>query len=130
MTQVAQIEKAFPKGEEVQLSTGAIHLVKPLKIGQIPKAVKLASGVASVILKSETQDPSQYANTLLALFTSGAEDLLELVSYGTGVERKEFDELDLDDAALLATAFVKVNQDFFVHRMIPLIGKALKKLPV
>lgn len=125
MTQTEQIAAVFPQGEDVLLSTGKTFTVKALKVGQIPKAVKLASTVAGILLKEDAHT-EDFAKTLLSLFTSGSDELLELVSYGIKMDRAEFDDLELDDAAKLAAAFIKANQDFFVQRVLPLFPQMMK----
>ena len=120
MTQTEQLEVAFPTGEVVTFSDGKTFTVKPLKVGKLVKATKLASSIAGVLLAEHAKKQESFEAVLMALFLKGADDVLELISYGTGFPRAELDELDLDDCARLAVAFFKANEDFFVQRVMPL----------
>lgn len=120
MTQTEQLKVAFPAGEVVTFSDGKTFTVKPLKVGKLVKATELASSIAGLLLAEHAKQKDNWEAVLMALFLKGANDVLELISYGTGFPRAELDELELDDCARLAVAFFKANEDFFVQRVMPL----------
>lgn len=130
MTQLDQLQTALqPLTVEVTLSTGTKHTLRALRVGQLPKAAKLCTSIGTVLGKATKEgDKVDWYALLFKLFVEGSEDLLELLALGTGVARADIDELELDDAARLASAFIKVNEDFFVKRVLPLIPGLTKKV--
>lgn len=120
--------------------------VRPAKVGQLPAFLAAVQPIIASLAASSASSPpggqgsgDQPADgaldlqlselDLLRLFTEHADNLLQAVAIVSGQERAALDELELDDAAKLAMAAWRVNQDFFARRVLPLLGSQLTRAP-
>lgn len=127
-----------PTGQDVTLADGSTITVRPMTLGQLPRFVKVirpAFGalVALVPVTSspgadggqgadpdvESLDPAE----LLGIYAEHGEALNEAVCIVTGEPRARIDALGLDDGLALLSALYRVNRDFFVHRVLPLLKR-------
>ncbi len=115
----------------VTLSNGDEVLITPIKLGQLPKALKLASGLTELITKAIPNDKSDTKMTvegLMVLMGDGGDKILDLLAFGVGKERAYLDGLGTDDGILLLSEFIVVNHSFFTERIKPVFVAAKEKL--
>jgi hypothetical protein len=97
--------------ETVEVSTGSgsdrvvqTVEVRPLRLKQFAAVLKLVGELGDVV-SGEGFDAIKFL---------GAGDVaIKLLSIATGVEQSELEQLELDEAALLAGAVYRVNKSFF-----------------
>ena len=125
MTQQEELKVLFPE-TSVTLSTGETIALKPFTFGQLPKALSLAGGVATLVQRAVESD--NFQKEVLGVIAEGGEDLLLLIAFGIGKPRAWFDELQTDDGVLLTSEFLAVNFDFFTKRVLPKFNEGMAKL--
>lgn len=141
MTQ--DLETIQPTTESVVVGDKEIT-VRPVKVGQLPAFLRAVQPIIASLAASSASSPpggqgsgDQLADgaldlqlselDLLSLFTEHADNLLEAVAIVSGQPREFLDELELDQAAQLAMAAWRVNQDFFARRVLPHLGSQLTR---
>lgn len=127
-----ELKTLFP-GKEIALSTGETLTIKPFKFGQLPKALSLAQAIAKPLIeayKSSADGVPAESNNMLILkvISEGGEDFIKLMSIAVGKDRAWFDNLESDDGAKIAAAFLEVNLDFFTQRVLPVIQEAMPQM--
>ena len=125
MDQQAELKVLHPN-IDVTLSTGEVLTLKPFTFGQLPKALKLANGIAALIQNAHAS--GDFTSHALNIMADGGEDFLTLMAFGLGKDREFFDTLDAADGTLLSMEFLGVNYDFFIQRVLPLFRKGMEKL--
>lgn len=127
MTQTEELEVLFPAGEVITIRGNEQFHVKPLVADQFLEVAKRAKKIAEILFKEDAgKDPNDYAKVLMNLLIEGGEDFYQLVSYGVGMPREDFGKLSMSDMAKVASTFIKVNEDFFVQWVMPIITSLLK----
>jgi hypothetical protein len=129
-----ELEVLFPDQELV--ISGETVLVKPLKFGQLPKAIKLLKPVSDALqaagifaLRGEAGnaqfalDPA-WPLKIVDMLAVGGEDLLQFLAFAVGKPRAWLDTLDTDDGVKLVKAVFEINADFFVRRVFPMFMPA------
>lgn len=129
-----------PTGQDVTLAGGQIITVKPITVGQLPrfvKAIRPAFG-ALVALAPATSSPEAAGGQgagdttdtteldpveLLDLYAEHGPAINEAITICTGMKAEAVDSLQLDEAFSLLQALWTVNRDFFVHRVLPMLGR-------
>jgi hypothetical protein len=97
-------------------------LVKRVKLGKIPKLVRAAGTLMNYL----TNDSLEL--NFKSLLTFHADECLELIAVLTDQPRAVIDELDADDGLMLLTDAIEQNIDFFVHRVLPVLSGALRRM--
>lgn len=109
-------------GQEVQL--------KQLTMGQIGPFLRAVRGIpldglASVAL--EDADDQQVKNStlraMLDILAEHDEKLISAIAIATGVDEKRIAAANPDEVVMLAITALRVNADFFVQRLIPMVQK-------
>ncbi len=127
MTQTDELEVLFPQGEVVTIRGNEQFHVKPLVADQFLEVAKRAKKIAEILFKDKDgKSPDDYASTLMNLILEGGDDFYQLVSFGVGMPREEFGKLSMTDMAKIVNAFIKVNEDFFVQWVMPIITSLFK----
>ena len=129
---MTDLETLFP-GREISAG-GETLTLSPFKFGQLPTATRLLKPVASALSAGgvfSIQSVGGEAQFLLAsdwplkvveLVADGGEDVLKFVAFAAGKPLEWVNGLDADDGIALAKAVLEVNADFFVRRVLPLLG--------
>lgn len=129
-----------PTGQDVTLAGGQIITVKPITVGQLPrfvKAIRPAFGALVALAPAssspeaaggqgagDTPDaPGLDAAELLDLYAEHGPAINEAITICTGMKAEAVDGLQLDEAFSLLQALWTVNRDFFVHRVLPMLGR-------
>lgn len=121
-----QIQILFPEGKEIILKE-SVFIIKPFTFGQLPKVIKAITKASKTFEEIKmTQNTINPADALSILSESG-DELVELLADILKVEKSFIEDLEMDEAVELITAFFEVNTDFFTKRVVPLLQKALKK---
>jgi hypothetical protein len=97
--------------------------VEAIKFGQLPKALLLVQSLGAVIVECVNDNTIGEPSTILRIAALGGEDLINLVAFGIKKDRSWFDELEQDEGLELLMAFVAVNVDFFIKRVLPTLSK-------
>lgn len=129
-----------PTGQDVTLASGETITVKPITVGQLPrfvKAIRPAFG-ALVALAPASSSPEGEGGQgagdtkegsdldpveLLDLYAEHGPAINEAITICTGMKAEAVDSLQLDEAFSLLQALWTVNRDFFVHRVLPMLGR-------
>lgn len=112
-----------PAGETVAFQGDRVE-VRPLTIGQLPRFVRTARPVIDTVLKLGEGAEESLVETVVDLLASDGEALYEAVAVATGLPAERVAEAQLDEFLTLAQAVVRVNRDFFVRRLAPLLARA------
>lgn len=123
-----EMDVLFP-GKEITIKGQAVR-VRPFTFGQLPKAIKLLSKVATPLIQAQQAGTNIDATTLLSLLADGGEELNELLASGTGLSTQVIEQLDLDEGIELLSVFIEVNGSFFTQKVLPKLKEvAAKHLP-
>ncbi len=114
----------FPVPAMVAVKGEEIHLM-PFTFGQLPKAIQLLAPITRALAASgvnATDGISGQLSGWVDLLANAGEDVLALLAWGIKKERSWFDDMSTEDGVVLLRAFVEVNADFFVRKLLPLVG--------
>lgn len=129
---MTDLETLFP-GRAISAG-GETFTLTPFKFGQLPTATRLLKPVAGALsaggvfsiqsVGGETQFllASDWPLKVVGLVADGGEDVLKFVAFAAGKPIEWVNGLDADEGIALAKAVLEVNADFFVHRVLPLLG--------
>ena len=109
------LEKIAPTPLRLDVAGERISFL-PIKTRELPPMMKAISPILS-----EIQD-----GDILGALAANADSLVAAVAIGSRKDRAWVDELELDDLVALAGAVLEVNADFFVHRVLPGLTKAVE----
>ena len=119
---MSEIQTLFP-GKEVTISTGETITIKPFTFGQLPEALKLSQKIgqalASAYNEGKLTDAKVAVTSALEVLADGGEDIIKLVMLATGKKRDWFDTVPGEDTIDILNAFVEVNKDFFIQKIMP-----------
>jgi hypothetical protein len=127
-----------PEPASVKVAGGEVIAISPFFFGQWPRALKLfrpiteavqKAGIAGFNGKGLSLAPD-WVLRLPAVMDEAGEALLEFVGFAIGKPRAFFDTLGGDDGIALTKAVFEVNTDFFVRKIAPMLGLAIKPTPV
>ena len=118
---MSDLQTIFP-GKDIQIS-GQTVTVKPFTFGQLPKVMKLINKLSAVQTGSGNID----TNMLLGLLAEGSDDLVDLIASSSGLSAQTINLLQPDEGIELLAAFLEVNGDFFVQKVLPIIKKLVEK---
>lgn len=119
---MSDIQTIFP-GKDIQIS-GETVTVKPFTFGQLPKVMKLMNKLSAPVMAAEGKVDT---NMLFGLLAEGSDDLVQLISSSSGLSIQTINMLQPDEGIELLAAFVEVNGNFFVQKVLPLIQKLVEK---
>lgn len=123
---MSDLDIIFPNGIELELS-GKQVTVKKFKFGQLPKVMKALKTIAEPAIAAiqKGQQPD------LALFMEiGADvsgDLMQLMADCIGQPLSFIEDLDPDEGIKLISAFLEVNADFFIKKVLPELKDMMNK---
>lgn len=100
--------------------------IKPFTFGQLPKVMKLMEKVAGPVQTAYKEGKSSDPATIMGIFATGGEDLIELMADAIKAPKEFVSNLDSDEGIKLLVTFIEVNKDFFIQRILPLIKDKFK----
>ena len=109
------LEKIAPIPVKVDIA-GERLCILPIKTRELPMMMR---AIAPILGEIQSGD-------ILGALAVNADSLVAAVSIGSRKDRAWVDELELDDLVALAGAVLEVNADFFVHRVLPGLTKAVE----
>ena len=109
------LEKIAPIPVRVDIAGERLSIL-PIKTRELPLMMK---AIAPIL--AEIQD-----GDIMGALATNADSLVAAVAIGSRKDRAWVDELELDDLVALAGAVLEVNADFFVHRVLPGLTKAVE----
>lgn len=109
------LEKIAPTPLRLDIAGERLSIL-PIKTRELPGMMK---AIAPIL--AEIQD-----GDILGALATNADSLVAAVSIGSRKDRAWVDELELDDLVELAGSVLEVNADFFVHRVLPGLTKAVE----
>lgn len=109
------LEKIAPTPLRLDVAGERISIL-PIKTRELPPMMK---AVAPILGEIQNGD-------ILGALAANADSLVAAVAIGSRKDRAWVDDLDLDDLVALAGAVLEVNADFFVHRVLPGLTKAVE----
>ena len=109
------LEKIAPIPVKVDIA-GERLCILPIKTRELPLMMK---AIAPILGEIQSGD-------ILGALATNADSLVAAVSIGSRKDRAWVDDLELDDLVALAGAVLEVNADFFVHRVLPGLTKAVE----
>lgn len=107
---MSDLEKLLPQGVSLTIA-GETLTVKPLKVGQLPGFLRAITPVMQQITGTGID--------WWAVIGERGGDLLSAIAIAVGKPRDWVDDLDADDAVLLASTVIEVNADFFTRQVMP-----------
>ena len=113
------LEKIAPTPLRLDIAGERLSIL-PIKTRELPVMMKAISPILS-----EIQD-----GDILGALAANADALVAAVAIGSRKPREWVDDLDLDDLVELAGSVLEVNADFFVHRVLPGMTKAMEGVTV
>ncbi|OYV99038.1 MAG: hypothetical protein B7Z62_02045 [Deltaproteobacteria bacterium 37-65-8] len=126
---MSDLETLFPDRE---ITVGGTSLtVSPFPFGKMPKVMALAkpivkalgdAGIMAINENGTIGVNSSWPLHIVDLFADAGEDLIALVAFLTGQPRDWFDTLGQDDGIALTKKVFEVNADFFVKKVLPMLG--------
>lgn len=99
--------------------------VSPLKIGQLPKLVRAARPVIDAVLALEDlpdENSGELVTLVMDLIEKHDDKVFAAAEICTGKDAEWLAGGDIDEFVVLAEAVFRVNRDFFVRRLAPLLG--------
>ena len=117
MDSVAELEQLAGGPERLLELTGCELRVSPLKVRQIAAFARALRALPDGLLQEfMAGEPDPF---LVAEYTP---EIVACVQAAVDVEPKQLGELPVGELLALAMVIVEVNADFFVNRLVPLLG--------
>lgn len=114
VTATGSLTKVVVPTKDVALRNGETITVRPFKFGQLAKVLKHFGTLLAYADELGDID-------IMAALEGASEEVFDLLGLSLKKQRDFFEDLELDEGTELAVAMVEVNQDFFVHHVLPLI---------
>lgn len=140
MSEQKDLEVLFPD-REVTVK-GEKLVLHPFYFGQLARVARLVKPIVFSLLSSGllhmAPDASDPTKTTISLDTDFipklfdtaddiGEPLMELVAFGAGKERAWLNSVPADEGILLTQKVWEINSDFFVKRVLPMLGATFTK---
>lgn len=120
-----ELEVLAPSGASVPYRGETIDVL-PLEIGMIPEVVRIARPVLQKIFAAVGDDAAiaedQLIDLVLDLVENNSEQVFAAVAICTGREVSVIKRGQIDEFVLLAKKVFEVNRDFFLQKLVPLLG--------
>jgi hypothetical protein len=105
--------------------------ISPFKFGQLPKAMSKAKTVfghlAELVSKKEGNQ-SLDISLVMSAMEIGGDDLIDLITMCSNVDREFIELLSMDEGIKLTGAFLEVNLSFFVQKVLPEFQAAMARV--
>jgi hypothetical protein len=110
-----ELKIIFP-GKDITVGSEIIT-IKPFKLGQYPKVLKIIADMAPVISASQ--------GSILTMITAASEEIISLAMISTGKPRSWFDQVEGDEGLAMLTAVIEENWSFFEKKVKPELAKTM-----
>ena len=110
---VEELKIITPLGEVVKLSDGREITVKPYKFLQFIEAISALTLLMSGMVGDELD--------MIRAFSNNGNEVVSLIGLAIGEKRDFFADLESEDGLNLAMATYRVNEPFFVQKLIPVL---------
>lgn len=109
-----------PLADEV-IFAGKKRKITPIKVGQLPRFTRAFKGIGMQHVQGLANgDPAM----MFDLIAEHGDNVIEAVTVASCIDRKEVEGAELDELVMLAAVVMRVNANFFVHRLLPAIRQA------
>lgn len=108
----------------VKTSLGEVTINK-IKVRQTPLIVKL---IEESRKHFKNQKKATQQDVVMYLVSSKFDELIPLVSSFTSITKEQFEDMDLDDAAIVVASIIRKNKSFLEQKLLPLIEGLAKVL--
>jgi len=109
----------------IQLADGRDVEIRRCKVLQISRVLRLVSDFFNELKVTKLGDlPAidlQNPALILQLFANYADQVFEVAAMLTSLDKKEMEELEMDDAILIVREVWLLNQNFFLLKILPLV---------
>lgn len=114
--------KAKFKGEEIE--------IKPFNVGKFIKSLQYINRITNFNTDLQDQfnnlsvifnnDQAALFTTIAKLLADHADDVMEIISIAIERERKDLDDLEMDEMTVIVKEIWEINKDFFDQRIRPM----------
>lgn len=119
-------EVTLSSGEKIEVSKMKVRYVKPA-LDLIRKVVSGLLAEGAIVTKSDLLTGNKgellgvNPSAILQLISNSYDEAFELVSYHVAMDKEVLLDLDLEDGLALVAGVIRVNIDFFIKRVLPLL---------
>lgn len=136
---MSDLDILFP-GREISAGGEKLTL-QPFTFGKLPKAAKLLQPIASSLSAAgifgieqaagevQFRLASDWPLKIVDMLAEGGEGLLSFIAFASGKELAWVESLPADDGVALTKAVMEINADFFVQRVLPMLGMVTPASP-
>lgn len=109
------------------------QVVKMIRLCQpiIKSAIATESGLASILSAKEEDADSvnivEFGEAIVALIGDHGERVFEAIALAAKLKTEDVSEAPLDQIILLGFKVFEINRDFFVQKVLPLLGARARK---
>lgn len=123
---MSDLDIIFPNGMELELG-GQKITVKKFKFGQLPKVMKAIKTIAEPVITTIAQGGQPDLAAFMEIGADVSGDLMQLMADSIGKPLSFIEDLDPDEGIKLIGAFLEVNADFFIKRVLPEMKDMMNK---
>lgn len=105
--------------------------IAPFKFGQLPKAMSKAKNIfghLSELVADKKEEQSLEIGLIISAMEIGGDDLIDLITMCSNVDREFVEGLSVDEGIKLTGAFLEVNLSFFVQKVLPEFQAAMSRV--
>ena len=118
----AELNVLFPQGKTITIG-GEEVTITPFTFGQLPQVMKVMKGLAETA-KGKKLD----ASLALDVFSEAGDDIIILMAKCIGKDIMFITSLQQDEGIALMLAFLEVNADFFIKKVLPMLKADMKQV--
>jgi hypothetical protein len=123
---MSDLDIIFPNGIELELG-GKQVTVKKFKFGQLPKVMKALKTIAEPAIAAIQQGQQPDLALFMEIGADVSGDLMQLMADCIGQPLSFIEDLDPDEGIKLISAFLEVNADFFIKKVLPELKDMMNK---
>lgn len=123
------LEVLEPSGSSVSYRSELLE-IKPLTIGQLPKLVRTARPVIDAVLALDSlpeEGNGELVTLIMDLIEHHAEQVFTAAAICIDKPADWVEGGSIDEFVVLAKTVFEVNRDFFVQKLVPLLGVRAEK---
>lgn len=123
-----ELAKLFPTGQTLTIKDVTVNIT-PFRLGELPRVFKVVEPITKLVMEVIGSEAHQM-ESLTKIMVQGGDNVLDLLAIGTRQPRSWIDTLEMDEGVQLIAAVLEVNASFFVQKVLPLLNKVVKTVPV
>ena len=123
---MSDLDIIFPNGIELELG-GQTVTVKKFKFGQLPKVMKAVKTIAEPAIQAIQGGKQPDLSLFLEVGADVSSDIMQLMADCIGKPLSFIEDLDPDEGIKLISAFLEVNADFFIKKVLPELKDMMNK---